>query len=929
MTLSSWKGPELVGRRAELEVVSAFLNSCAGDGAALMLAGDPGVGKTALLEAAVAAAAQSGMLVLRAAGVQFEAAISFSGLNEALLPLHREFVALAPTQRNALNVALGFADGDTPDSLIVSNATLALVRDASLTRPLLFVIDDLHWLDRASAAVFEFVARRLKGSRVGFLAARRLGEEGPLDGSGLPEHELQPLDADASELLIGRCFPALAPRVRDRVLAEAAGNPLALLELPNGLSALRDLPLVLPLGRRLERIFAARIENLSDSVRRLLLVTALDGTGDLRVLGAGDGGATMLDDLHAAELAGLASVDESSHQLVFRHPLIRSAVVGLASHQERRAAHRALAEVMASNPDRHAWHLAEATLEPDEAVAGLLEQAARRILRRGDAPGAVSALARAAALSPAGTDRSRRLAEAAYIGADMNGELRNVEQLLADARRADPQTSSSLHTAIAAAYSLLNADGDVDTAHSVVTGAIAARSQPYAPNDPTLIEALHTLLYVCLWAQRPELWDGFQAALARLTGEGVDAQELRLEVHTLADPARTATAPVLARLDEAIAGLRDEVDITRVDRVVRAAIDVDRTPDCRAALWSVIRDGRRGGAVTAAIFALQHLSITDFFVGLWDEAQELVDEGLALCESHGYALLAWPFRRTQAVIAAARGDAAAASAASARMLSWAEPRRIGLVQIYAHHAQELASLGSGDFEGAYQHVRAICPPGELASNTGYALWIPLDLVEAAVRSARLSEARSHAAALRQVGVAAISPRLAMLASACAAIAADDDELGDFERALAVAGIDRWPFELARVRLAFGERLRRTRAVSEARVQLAGALETFTRLGAAPWVARAAAELRATGVAGAGGVGPAQPHDRDALSPQEREIAMLAATGLTNKQIGQRLFLSHRTIGAHLYRIYPKLGITSRAALRDALLSLPEDGPGPS
>ncbi len=922
--VASWRGPRLIGRDPELDVLSAFFERLADDGAALLLLGDPGVGKTALLDAAAGVAREAGVLVLRLAGVQFETTMSFAGLNQALLPLHRELIALARPHRDALNIALGFVEAGAPDPLLVSNATLALLREAARSQPVLVIVDDLQWLDRATASALGFVARRVSTGRIGVLGASRLDEQGAPVRWGIPEYELAPLDHDAATRLIGTCFPSLPARVRDRVLAEAAGNPLALLELPAGLAALRELPNVLPLGRRLESVFAARVLELPESTRRLLLLTALDGTGDLRVLESAHAQGRGLDDLAAAEAARLVSIDEATHRLVFRHPLIRSAIVGRSGHNDRRAAHRALADIVASNPDRRAWHLAEASLGPDESVAALLEQAALRILRRGDPAGAVAALTRAAALSPAGSDRSRRLAEAAYIGADMSGDIRSVSQLLADAHRADPH-GVSLHAAIAAAYALLNSDGDIVMAHSVLVGAIAARREPYAPGDPALIEALHTLLYVCLWALRPELWAPFHEALARLAGEGPPESELRLEVQTRADPVRIATPAVLERLDHAIETLPKEVDLVRIDRVVRAGIDVDRTPDCRATLWSVIRDGRGGGAVTAAIFALMHLSITDFSAGLWDEAEELADEGIALSEAHGYGLLVWPFRRTQAVLAGARGDAARAFALSDAMAGWAEPRGVGLVRLYAHHARELAALGAGDFEHAYHHACEISPPGELPSHVGYALWIPLDLVEAAVRTGRTAHAAAHAAAMSDARTDAISPRLALLTHACAALAAhDDDATTLFGRALATPQAHRWPFEVARVRLAYGEHLRRIRATTDSRAELTGALETFTRLGAAPWANRAAAELRAAGPTSM----RTGLRDRDALSPQEREIALLAATGLTNKQIGQRLFLSHRTVGAHLYRIYPKLGIASRAALRDALTSLPEDLPQP-
>jgi hypothetical protein len=336
----------LVGRGEEFALVRAFLDRAARDGDALLLSGDPGVGKTVLLDAVADAASVAGTRVLRTGGVEFEAGMSFSGLNQALLPLLGEFAGLTVAHRDALNVALGFGDGPAPDRLVVSNATLALLRQAAVVRPLLVIVDDLPWLDRASAGVLGFVARRLAGSRVGVLTASRSGEESFFDRAGLPELELQPLDDDAASSLVGARFPALAPGVRARILVEAQGNPLALLELPLALTsaqraALQGLPSTLPLGRRLQTLFASRISDLPERTQQLLLLMALDGTGDVRVLEAGG---SEFGDLATAERAGLAFVDEGSHRSAFRHPLIRSAVVALASGDGRRRAHRVLAD---------------------------------------------------------------------------------------------------------------------------------------------------------------------------------------------------------------------------------------------------------------------------------------------------------------------------------------------------------------------------------------------------------------------------------------------------------------------------------------------------------------------------------------------------------------------------------------------------------
>ena len=438
----------LIGRGQELELLETFLDRAATRGEALVLLGEPGVGKTVLLNAAAAAASDVGARVLRSAGVEFEADVGFSGLHEALIPLFAEFAQLNPAHRDALNIALGFGEGPPPERLVVSNATLALLRGTAVERPLLVIVDDLPWLDRASARTLGFAARRLAGSRVGFLAASRTGEASFFERSGLPELELQPLGEKAARGLMNARFPMLASPVRERLLTEAQGNPLAVLELPAALSgpqraALRALPALLPLTRRLQALFRSRVAGLPERPRQLLLLVALDRTGDLRVLRATCDDQQGLDDLAVLERARLVFMDETTQRLTFRHPLIRSAAVELATVVERRWAHRILAELFTHQPDRRVWHLAEATLGPDEHVGALLEEAGYRMLQRGDGVGAVAALTRAAGLSPEAAKRARRLADAAYIGAEVAGELRGASKLLADARAADPHLSRS------------------------------------------------------------------------------------------------------------------------------------------------------------------------------------------------------------------------------------------------------------------------------------------------------------------------------------------------------------------------------------------------------------------------------------------------------------------------------------------------------
>jgi DNA-binding CsgD family transcriptional regulator len=494
-----------------------------------------------------------------------------------------------------------------------------------------------------------------------------------------------------------------------------------------------------------------------------------------------------------------------------------------------------------------------------------------------------------------------------------------VPRLLHDARTANAGDAGSLVASVAAAHHLqLSGDGDIDTAHRLLVGAIEMQPEPYDAASDTMVEALYTLGWVCYFGGRAELWAPFQQALGRLTPDVPEL--LALLSATFADPARTVL-PALGRIDAAIAALTEQTDPVWVARVGLACMFVDRLTSCRSALWRILRDGPDDRAVTLSLHALSLLGLDHFMTGEWDVLQALAEEHVSLCRTHNYRLLECRGLYLQAMLAAARGDDATTRMLTDQMTRWAIPRRVGAILRLAAQARMLSALTHGDFEAAYQHATTITRPGELADHVPHALWLTLDLTEAAVRTGRQAEAAAHVAAVRQAGVTAISPRQALITEGAAAIAAPDRESAAlFERALTVPGADRWPFDRARIQLIFGERLRRMKATTDARVHLTAALDTFQRLGAAPWAARAGSELRATGLT----IGPLAGNGPASLTPQQREIATLAAAGLTNKQIGERLYLSPRTIATHLHQAFPKLGVTTRAALRDALAGLPPE-----
>ncbi|MEV0175504.1 AAA family ATPase [Streptomyces sp. NPDC050803] len=910
----------LVGRGRDLDHICELLQR--GTGGTLLLSGEPGVGKSAVLEALAKAAAQDGTRVLRAAGAEFEADVGYSALNQVLLPLHGVLDRLAAPSRDALSVALGFGAGPAPERLVVCNAVLALLRSAAVDGPVLLVVDDLPWVDRASAAVFGFVARRLSGERVRFLAASRTGVDSFFDGSGLPSYELPALDTESAARLVDLRFPDLAHPVRRRLLEAAQGNPLALLELPDALRAdqrrAREvLPAVLPLGERLQSLFVTRVRSLPAATRTLLLLAVLDDTGDLGVLSAAARATDVDADLHdldPAERDALVRVEESPRRLVFRHPLIKSAVVEEATSSARRAAHRVLAQVVADKPERRAWHLGEATLQPDEDVALLLERTARHIQDRGDAVAAIAALTRAADLSPLDTDRARRLSEAAYVGAEAIGALSSASALLEDAWRADPQHGASLRSATAAVQLVLNSDGDLATAHRLLVGAIEGGDHGFDAEDPALVDALHFLLLLCNYGAREELWAPYYAAVARL--RPAPPPLLLVAARTWGDPAH-ADAATLRELDEIINGTGQETDPARIVRVGTAAVYPDRLAGVREVAWRLVRQGRDGGAVRRHIGALLHLCLEDYHRGEWATVLELSEEGLTQCAESGYTVCTWFFQYTKGLVTASRGDTGTAHALADAMIGWAAPRGIREAVHCALHVHALADIADGDFDAAFGRVMTISPAGSFPPYVAHASWVFFELVEAAVRTDRRAEAVAHMRALREeTNIAGLSPRLALLADAAEALVTQDDADAArlFAAAVAAADAERWPFTLARVRLAQGERLRRSRALSDSQAPLTAALKTFEQLHSTAWAERARKELRAA----RRGAPQSEAGTGTPLTAQEREIAELAATGLTNKQIAERLFISHRTVGAHLYQIYPKLGIASRVALRDAL-----------
>jgi DNA-binding CsgD family transcriptional regulator len=941
--VTSRAGADLVGRTAELELLDSVLAGRDGDCLGLLLSGGPGVGKTALLDAAAARAVAAGMRVLRASAVEFEAEMDFSALHQLLYPLRRHADRLARHHRDVIDRIFGLAPGPLPNPLAASTAVLALLGEATVERPLLMIADDAHWVDRASATVLGFVVRRISDDPIVFLATVRTGADSLCAQLDLRMGEIGPLAERAAAELLDAGWPELGPSVRRRMLAEAAGNPLALRELPRALSSRQrsgqvSLPALLPLTGRLEAAFGSAVEGLPAPTRTALLMAALDAEIDPATTRTAAQDSTGADAFVPAREADLLHADDAVGHLSFRHPLVRAAIVHRASPGERRRAHRSLAAALTDMPERRAWHLAEAATGPDETVARALDEAALSAWRRGMAPAAaaraldratvsdgrriaasaaVAALMRAGELSPHPGDRSRRLVEAAYL-ATFTGQFEDVARLLADAGQA-PDTPTGLVFA-ATAHLLTNDEGDVDAAYRLLARALDDNTATAENDNWDLYGVLYALLLVSLYTLRPEPWQLLKTAMARF--EPATLTPIRLCYDAYVDPTRGSDA-LRKDLADAFAALPADAAPWELIPLAFAAVAMDALSDHRYLISRMIERERDGGAVAMAIPALMLLCHDSYVHGRWDEAESLAQEGLDLATVHGYHFWERQIRALLASGAALRGDADLARTRSEETTTWAAPRGIEVTEAYARSARHLAAMGQGDYEEAHVQVGRIDPPG--APSPGIpGRWMVLDLVEAAVRTGRRDEARDHVAAARKAGIHRISLRTAMISAGAEAVAADEHEAGPlFEAALSLPQAARWPWEHARIQLAYGQWLRRTRD-HHARRHLSAALETFDRIGAKAMAQRARNELRATGVATT--AGPTAP--TAALTVQERQIAELAAVGLTNRQIGERLFLSHRTVGSHLHRLYPKLGITSRAALRAALEAMNSEYQGP-
>jgi DNA-binding CsgD family transcriptional regulator len=902
---------QLVGRDIEAGRVDAIIERLPDGGAALVVSGEAGVGKSALLHYARARAGELGIRTLSTVGVESEAEFAFAGLHQLLYPVLALVEQLPAPQRRALDVAFGIASGAEPDAFLVALAAYQLVCDAAEQRPLVIFADDAHWLDRSTSGVLMFIARRLESEPVALLVSVRAGIPTALGGAGLPALELERLSPPAAAALLDQTAPDLHPILRARVLAEAAGNPLALVELgrvqpePGAFDELGDTPLTIT--ARLERAFAARLGGLPDDTRSVLLTAALDGRASLeeivRSASVAAGRPLAVSDLDAAVAAELVSVGDQ--HVRFRHPLVRSAVRQASPPAQVLESYAALAEVVADS-ERRIWHRAMATVGYDEEVAVALEQHAAAARRRGAVMVAAAALERAAAL----TADPRRRGERMVRSADAAYELGAVDVVRRLLQRAEPLDIGELEAArLAWLHQMV--DGDVWFEHGAAKTFVTIARRARAAGDAGMaLGSLVPIAHRCWWTRCQSRTRKYVVDTAQEMGFPENEPRL-LAVMALADPEAAGRSVLLRVAQIRLHDVTDPLAAIHVGIAAEKAGDFALGARFLARAVDRLREQGRLGLLTQA---LVHHAWAATYAGDWSAAAGAASEGARLARDTDQPQYGLTGELIAGLIAGLRGNKAELEERIAGPERTLRAMNSGPLLAPAHLARGAAALGEGRYEEAFHLLWPVFDEADPAFHRFMRWPAVLDLIEAAAHCGRLEQAAGVMADLEAIAARSGPPLLLTLLS-CARplLAADQDAHASFEAALAQ---DRAMYLYPRARTLFslGSWLRRQRRGIESRALLREAIELFDIFGAVRWSDRARQELRATGET----LGPRHPDARDRLTAQELHIAQLAAQGLSNRDIGERLFLSHRTIGSHLYRIFPKLGIASRAQLRDAL-----------
>jgi len=900
----------LRGREEQLKALDGLLADVrAGRSRVLVVCGEPGVGKTALLS--YAADTVPDFRVARAEGVESEMELPFAALHQLCGRMMNHSSRLPGPQRDALDVAFGVRPGGPPDRFLVGLAVLSLLSDVATEQPVLCLIDDAQWLDRTSAQLLAFVARRLEAESVAMIfGTRDLSAAAGIVGlPGLPLEGLS--DADARALLESVIPGRLDERIRDRIVAEAGGNPLALLELPHAVNAAElaggfGLPGALTLTSRIEQSFRRRLTPLPAVTQRLLLLAAAEPMGDPVLLWRAAAHLGIgVDAAGPAEADGLLTV---ATRVTFRHPLVRSAVYQAAPADARRRAHQVLAEATdpGTDPDRRAWHRAQAAAAPDEDIAAELERSASRAYRRGGLAAAAAFLDRATALTPAPTARASRALAAAQATYEAGMPEAAVEQLaIAESgplSELDRARLERLHARIA--FVRLRG-GDAPQ-------LLLQAARRLAPLNAAL--ARETYLEALWAAIRTGGSDG--GLTARQVAEAASAAPPGTNPPRVVDllldglVARTtigytAGIPVLRRALRTLRGENDGSDARWWLWIACfTAGDLWDNDTCRTLAARHVRHARHAGALTMLPFVLNVLASHHLYAGEFTAAADLLEEADAITAATGNV----PMTDFSLLLAAYRGQQSDQFEATIKA---AAAQGEGLTMAGAEYATAVLHNGLGRYPAALAAARAAAEHDEV----GLGGWILPELIEAAARSGQDDVAAAALGRLTErTGPFGNQWARGIEARSRALMSGGQVAEDLYESAVSQLGSTRMTLHCARAHLVYGEWLRRENRRAEARKQLRTAHQMLSSMGAAGFAERAARELRATGDRIRNGTTDSPPR----LTAREAQIAQLAATGLSNPDIAAQLFMSPRTVEYHLHKIFAKLGVSSRNQLHGIL-----------
>ncbi|MEJ3653315.1 LuxR C-terminal-related transcriptional regulator [Actinomycetes bacterium KLBMP 9759] len=898
----------LVGRVDEQAAIEDVLTAAeTGRSRALVVRGEAGIGKSALLDHATTSWRHR---VLRSVGIESDAELAFGALHMMLHPYLDRLDAIPGPQADALRAALGLVGTPTPSRLLVGAATLSLLAELAAEMPTLCLVDDAQWLDQGSSDALLFAARRFRADPVAMLFGVRETAV-PFRTPGLDTLQLGGLSDVGARTLLDEHAPGLTEPVRRRVLDEARGNPLAVIEFGGARLVAQQAGQAdpveqvgpLPVIRRVQEGFRAQIAELPAATRTLLLAAAADGSAGLGVvLRVASVSGSSAADLEPAERVGLVTV--AADAVTFRHPLIRAAAYQDAPHHQRVAVHGAFADALTGpdETDRRVWHLAAATTRPDDAVAAELERSAVRAQHRGGTMAVSAAYERAGRLSTDPVQRARRISVAAQAAWDA-GKPDRAARLAAEA------ASLTDDPVITADALFVQAQIEYDRTSPVSDAAMAMdAAELVLERDPE--RAVVMLTEVVNAARHGCALDHLRRATGHLAALDLPAgSPLHLTI-----AAEVGWAELLdGRPELGVEPMRRLIDTARTGPVdyhawVVAGISGLMLGDSEAAtsaMTAMLADARAAGAVGWMPYTLEFLAIGQLLGGEFRAAEASATEGIDLAEEAGWHTEKVALQAVAVWLAAVAGDEARCRALAATVIVEGAARRLANTSL-AQWGLALLDLAAGRFAAAADALDEVCSG---PARHDYLIHAVPDHVEAAVRAGRPDRARDHLRAFEHWAAQVGSRGAAALVHRCRAVLDDDDAGSHYEQALR---LHPGPFDTARTHLLHGEWLRRRRRRTEAKAQLLAALTGFDRVGARCWADRTANELAAIGERPV-----ARPQADDLLArltPQETQAVRLAAAGLSNKEIAAQLFLSPRTVGHHLYRAYPKLGVTRRAEL---------------